>query len=160
MRLMVARLPSSSCSPPAVLLSPPSPLQSWGMATVVLFHTKAGRGLFRRGCPWCPPQPRRSLRVSPGGWGARDPPGPGRARERVEIPGLDLITYEKRMHYVPGLSKPAYKQWQREYKDPRFYVSPPPQDMSLHKDRPCYIYNQRTSALEGTRHRAWLSTVV
>ena len=69
--------------------------------------------------------------------------------ERVEIPGLEMVTYGERQHYVPGLSKPVYPQWERAYKDPRYYRSPPGHTMPLFKEKPCYVYNQRTSALEG-----------
>lgn len=73
------------------------------------------------------------------------------SRERVEIPGLPLVTYGDRMHFVPGLSKPSSQpQWEKDYKDPRRYRSPPSEEMPLHRDKPCFIYSQRTSALEGT----------
>lgn len=70
-------------------------------------------------------------------------------RERVEIPGLEQITYGERMHYVPGLAKPVYPQWRRDYKDPRHYKSPPLHEMPLYKEKPCYVFNQATSVLEG-----------
>lgn len=78
-------------------------------------------------------------------------------RERVEIPGLPLVTYGERMHYVPGLSKPINPRWERDYKDHRKYRAPPSEEMPLHKEKPCYIYNQRTSALEGVRQALWLT---
>lgn len=92
--------------------------------------------------------PRRRLGVSGGLATKRAPAGPTQ-RERVEIPGLEVITYDRRMHYVPGLAKPAYRRWERDYKDPRFYVAPPAPEMPLYKEKPCYIFTQRTSALEG-----------
>lgn len=70
-------------------------------------------------------------------------------REKVEIPGLEKITYAERMHYVPGLAKPVFPQWERDYKDPRYYKCPPSEEMALYKEKPCYVYNQKTSALEG-----------
>lgn len=76
-------------------------------------------------------------------------PPPRKPRERVEIPGLEMVTYGERMHYVPGLAKPATQHWERDYKDPRYYKSPPAHEMLLYKDKPCYVFNQRTSALEG-----------
>lgn len=76
-------------------------------------------------------------------------PPPRKPRERVEIPGLEKITYGDRMHYVPGLAKPVYPPWEKDYKDPRYYKAPPPHEMPLYKEKPCYVYNQRTSALEG-----------
>nr|XP_019967983.1 PREDICTED: 39S ribosomal protein L37, mitochondrial [Paralichthys olivaceus] len=78
-------------------------------------------------------------------------------RERVEIPVLEMVTYADRMHYVPGLARPVFPAWERDYKDPRYYRSPPPHDMPLYKEKPCYIYNQRTSALEGVRQALWLT---
>lgn len=60
-----------------------------------------------------------------------------------------MVTYGERMHYVPGLAKPAPQHWERDYKDPRYYKSPPAHEMRLYKDKPCYMFNQRTSALEG-----------
>lgn len=78
-------------------------------------------------------------------------------RERVEIPGLPLITYEDQMHFVPGLAKPTHPRWERDYKDPRHYKAPPSEEMPLHRVKPCYIYNQRTSALEGVRQALWLT---
>lgn len=84
-------------------------------------------------------------------------PPPPRPREKVEIPGLEMVTYEKRMHYVPGLAKPVYPQWERAYKDPRFYRSPPVHEMPLYKEKPCYVFSQRTSMLEGMRQALWLT---
>lgn len=79
---------------------------------------------------------------------AKAPP-PRRPREKVVIPGLEMVTYGERMHYVPGLAKPVYPQWERDYKDPRYYRAPPREQMPLYKEKPCYVYNQRTSMLEG-----------
>lgn len=70
-------------------------------------------------------------------------------RESVKIPGLDMVTYGERKYYVPGLAKPVCPQWEREYNDPRYYRSPPAHKMPSNKDQPCYVYNQRTNALEG-----------
>ncbi|KAF6720361.1 39S ribosomal protein L37, mitochondrial [Oryzias melastigma] len=82
---------------------------------------------------------------------------PRRPREKVEIPGLEVITYGERMHYVPGLAKPVYPPWERDYKDPGHCKSPPAHEMALFKEKPCYIFNQRTSLLEGVRQAAWLT---
>lgn len=117
-----------------------APLLSGTMSPVV-------KGLYPHGAACCL-LPRRRFGVS-GGMSAKNAPERQKPRERVEIPGLDMITYEKKMHYVPGLAKPAYKRWERDYKDPRFYKSPPLHEMPLYKEKPCYVYNQRTSALEG-----------
>ncbi|KAM6919073.1 large ribosomal subunit protein mL37-like [Xenentodon cancila] len=78
-------------------------------------------------------------------------------RDRVEIPGLEEITYGERLHYVPGLRRPVSPPWQRDHSDPRFYRSPPAQEMPLYKEQPCYVFNQRTSVLEGVRQAAWLT---
>uniref|UniRef100_A0A7N8Y2V3 Large ribosomal subunit protein mL37 n=1 Tax=Mastacembelus armatus TaxID=205130 RepID=A0A7N8Y2V3_9TELE len=78
-------------------------------------------------------------------------------RERVEIPGLEMVTYGERMHYVPGLAKPVNPRWERDYKDPGRHRSPPIHEMLLYKEKPCYTYNQRTSLLEGTRQALWLT---
>lgn len=87
---------------------------------------------------------------------AKVPPA-RRTTERVEIPGLEMVTYGERMHYVPGLSKPVYPRWERDYKDPRRYRSPPVHEMPLYKEKPCYVYNQRTSPLEGVCQALWLT---
>ncbi|CAG5986495.1 large ribosomal subunit protein mL37 [Menidia menidia] len=84
-------------------------------------------------------------------------PPPQIPRERVEIPGLQMVTYGERMHFVPGLTKPVYPPWRRNYKDPRYYYAPPASKIPLFKEEPCYVYNQRTSALEGVRQAAWLT---
>ncbi|XP_030607940.1 large ribosomal subunit protein mL37 [Archocentrus centrarchus] len=126
-------------------------------AAPLLSHTAFVRDLRRlsaHGGAGCL-QARRHLTVSRC-LTAKVPP-PRKPREKVEIPGLEMVTYEERMHYIPGLAKPAYKDWERDYKDPRYYKSPPAHEMALYKDKPCYIFNQRTSALEGVRQAAWLT---
>lgn len=70
-------------------------------------------------------------------------------KETVDIPGLKAVTYAERQHYVPGLAKPVFPPWERGYKDPRYYTSPPAHEMPLFKEKPCYVFNQRTSVLEG-----------
>lgn len=82
---------------------------------------------------------------------------PPRPRERVEIPGLERVTYAERMHYVPGLSKPVNPWWERDYKDQRFYKSPPVHEMVLNKEKPCYVFHQRTNPLEGITQALWLT---
>ncbi|XP_061694760.1 39S ribosomal protein L37, mitochondrial isoform X2 [Syngnathoides biaculeatus] len=77
--------------------------------------------------------------------------------EKVAIPGLDMVTYGERMHFVPGLSKPVWPQWERYYKDPKHFRSPSTQEMPLYHDTPCYVFNERTSALEGVRQALWLT---
>ncbi|KAJ3594808.1 hypothetical protein NHX12_004114 [Muraenolepis orangiensis] len=100
--------------------------------------------------------PRRQLNVSRPLLGRAAAPRP-RPRERVEIPGLEPITYGARSHYVPGLAKPVYPRWEMGHKDPRFYRSPPHQQMALYKEKACYLFNQRTSILEGVRQALWLT---
>lgn len=78
-------------------------------------------------------------------------------REKVHIPGLERITYAERMHYVPGLAKPEFPPWQRDYRDPHRYRSPPRSDMPLRKEQLCYVFHQRTNALEGIRQALWLT---
>lgn len=78
-------------------------------------------------------------------------------REKVEVPGLEMVTYGHRMHYVPGLARPMYPEWERDIPDPRFYKSPPAHHMPLHKETPCHVFNQRTSILEGVRQALWLT---
>lgn len=87
---------------------------------------------------------------------ARIPP-PKIPREKVHIPGLEMVTYADRMHYVPGLSKPKNAHWERPYKDPYRYRSPQLSDMPLRQEQPCYVYHQRTSALEGVTQALWLT---
>lgn len=103
----------------------------------------------------CCPQARRHFSVS-----RRHlikPPLRPKPRETVEIPGLDMVTYGERMHYVPGLAKPVYPHWEPDHKNPRFYKSPPAQQMPLYRDTPCFIFNQRTNVLEGVPQAAWLT---
>lgn len=69
--------------------------------------------------------------------------------EVVEIKGLERITYAERMHYVPGLAKPVFPPWERDYKDPYHYKSPQLEEMPLHKDKSCYMFHQRTNLMEG-----------
>ncbi|XP_062285715.1 39S ribosomal protein L37, mitochondrial [Scomber scombrus] len=78
-------------------------------------------------------------------------------KEKVDIPGLERVTFGERMHYMPGLAKPVNPHWERDYKDPRFYRTPPAQEMPLYKEKPCYVYNQRTNALEGVLQALWLT---
>ncbi|CAL9688418.1 unnamed protein product [Knipowitschia caucasica] len=86
------------------------------------------------------------------------PPYPKPPRETVHIPGLERITYAERMHYVPGLARPEmWPPWERDYKDPHRYRSPPQSEMPLRKELPCYVFHQRTNALEGVPQALWLT---
>ncbi|KAJ0011537.1 hypothetical protein NQD34_012512 [Periophthalmus magnuspinnatus] len=78
-------------------------------------------------------------------------------REKVHIPGLERITYADRMHYVPGLAAPQSPRWERDYKDPHRYRSPPRCDMRMRRDQPCYVIHQRTNVLEGVPQALWLT---
>lgn len=82
-----------------------------------------------------------------------------RRKPRVvpEIDGLEPVTYADRMHFVPGLAKPRFPSWERGWKDPNHYESPKPEEMKMFKDKPCYIFSQRTSVVEGVRQVLWLS---
>ncbi|KAM9350088.1 large ribosomal subunit protein mL37 [Symphorus nematophorus] len=112
------------------------------------------RRLSAHGGARCP-QARRHFGVSRC-LTAKVPPA-SKPRERVEIPGLEMVTYAERMHYVPGLTKPVFPPWEKDYKDPRHYKAPPTHEMPLYKDKPCYVFNQRTSNLEGVRQALWLT---
>ncbi|XP_067109519.1 39S ribosomal protein L37, mitochondrial [Osmerus mordax] len=76
---------------------------------------------------------------------------------KVEIPGLERITYADRMHYIPGLSKPKFPTWERSYKDQQHYKCPKAEDMPLYKKKPCYVFHQRTNVVEGVKQALWLT---
>ncbi|KAB5535920.1 hypothetical protein PHYPO_G00123450 [Pangasianodon hypophthalmus] len=78
-------------------------------------------------------------------------------RELPEIQGLERITYAERKHYVPGLAKPRFPDWEKDWHDPGRYRAPAAETMELYKQRPCYIYSQRTNPLEGVRQALWLT---
>ncbi|KAF4076307.1 hypothetical protein AMELA_G00212970 [Ameiurus melas] len=78
-------------------------------------------------------------------------------RDVPEIRGLERITYAERKHYVPGLAKPVFPDWEKDWHDPRAYRAPAAESMELYKERPCYIYTQRTNPLEGVRQALWLT---
>lgn len=82
---------------------------------------------------------------------------PKKPRVQVEIPGLERVTYMDRMHFVPGLAKPIFPTWTRDFKDPRHHFSPPAEEMPLYKQKPCFVFNQRTNVLEGVRQALWLT---
>ncbi|XP_028987581.1 39S ribosomal protein L37, mitochondrial [Betta splendens] len=125
-----------------------APLFSPSVLLKDLSRLSAHRGAIR-------PKARRCFSVSRG-LTARVPAA-RKPREKVEIPGLDRITYGERMHYVPGLAKPVYPKWEKDYKDPAHYTSPPAHEMPLYKEKPCYVFNQRTSILEGVCQALWLT---
>lgn len=78
-------------------------------------------------------------------------------RDVPEIQALERITYAERKHYVPGLAKPVFPDWEKDWHDPRRYRGPAAESMELYKERPCYIYTQRTNPLEGVRQALWLT---
>lgn len=84
-------------------------------------------------------------------WGVRSTRKPEpRPLDRVyEIPGLEPITYEGKMHFVPGLARPIFPPWDRGWNDPRFHRTAPMHEQPLYKDEPCYIFHQRCRLLEG-----------
>ncbi|KAK1164107.1 39S ribosomal protein L37, mitochondrial [Acipenser oxyrinchus oxyrinchus] len=86
----------------------------------------------------------------------RGPPS-RKEKKTVEIPGLDRVTYADRMHFVPGLAKPIFPDWQRDWHDPHHYRGPNNEEMKLYKENPCYVFNQRTKILEGVRQALWLT---
>ncbi|XP_051260766.1 39S ribosomal protein L37, mitochondrial [Dicentrarchus labrax] len=135
----------------------PETAQCLKMAAPLFPHTVFLKDLSRlstHGAAGCL-QARRHFGVSRSLTGKVLPPR--KPRETVAIPGLEMVTYGEIMHYAPGLAKPANPHWERDYKDPRHYRSPPTQEMPLYKEKPCYVYNQRTNALEGVRQAVWLT---
>ncbi|TST47745.1 39S ribosomal protein L37, mitochondrial [Bagarius yarrelli] len=80
-----------------------------------------------------------------------------KSREVPVIQGLERITYAERKHYVPGLAKPVFPDWEKDWHDPGKYRAPEADSMELYKERACYIYNQRTNPLEGVRQALWLT---
>ncbi|XP_048844434.1 39S ribosomal protein L37, mitochondrial [Brienomyrus brachyistius] len=75
----------------------------------------------------------------------------------VDIPGVERVTYAERLHFVPGLAKPTFPQWSRGWRDPHRYSGPEYEGLPPRAEKPCFVFNQRTSALEGTRQAAWLT---
>lgn len=84
-------------------------------------------------------------------WGVRSTRKPEpRPLHRVhEIPGLEPITYEGKMHFVPWLAQPIFPPWDPGWNNPRFHRPAPIHEHLLYKDQPCYIFHQRCRLLEG-----------
>ncbi|XP_010867371.1 39S ribosomal protein L37, mitochondrial isoform X1 [Esox lucius] len=78
-------------------------------------------------------------------------------RVKVDIPGLERITYADRMHFVPGLAKPFFPVWERDWNDPSHFYSSKLEEMPLHKEKQCFIFSQSTNPLEGVRQALWLT---
>ncbi|XP_024783959.1 large ribosomal subunit protein mL37 isoform X1 [Pan paniscus] len=92
-------------------------------------------------------------------WGVRSTrkPEPPPLDRVYEIPGLEPITFAGKMHFVPWLARPIFPPWDRGYKDPRFYRSPPLHEHPLYKDQACYIFHHRCRLLEGVKQALWLT---
>uniref|UniRef100_A0A8C5JYC8 Large ribosomal subunit protein mL37 n=1 Tax=Jaculus jaculus TaxID=51337 RepID=A0A8C5JYC8_JACJA len=92
-------------------------------------------------------------------WGVRSTrkPEPPPLDRVYEIPGLEPITYEGKMHFLPGLARPVFPPWDPGWKNPRFHRSAPIHEQPLYKDRPCYIFHQRCRLLEGVKQALWLT---
>ncbi|MEJ1282675.1 39S ribosomal protein L37, mitochondrial [Cricetulus griseus] len=92
-------------------------------------------------------------------WGVRSTRKPEpRPLDRVyEIPGLEPITYEGKMHFVPGLARPIFPPWDRGWKDPRYHRTAPIPEQPLYKEQPCYIFHRRCRLLEGMKQALWLT---
>ncbi|KAJ8270892.1 hypothetical protein GJAV_G00120450 [Gymnothorax javanicus] len=90
---------------------------------------------------------------------ARGPPSQKSSPDdsHVHIPGLEPITYASRMHHVPGLAKPVFPPWKRDWYDPHHNVGLKNEEKPLYKDKPCFIFHQRSSVLEGVRQALWLT---
>ncbi|KAF7244379.1 39S ribosomal protein L37, mitochondrial [Varanus komodoensis] len=133
------------------------------------------RWLARRGKRWAPCEQRRTkftygpkfhrgpLPRTP--WTVSGPP-PGVPLPwylqkvpsvREQLPELDVVTYEGKLHYVPWLAKPNFPKWERGWHDPRHSRAPPPEEMPAYKQRPCYTCHKRTRLLEGVKQALWLT---
>lgn len=88
-------------------------------------------------------------------WGVRSTRKPEpRPLHRVhEIPGVEPITYEGKMHFVPWLAQPIFPPWERGWDDPRFRRPVPIHEHPRYKDQPCYVFHQRCRLLEGEAAR-------
>nr|XP_014347852.1 PREDICTED: 39S ribosomal protein L37, mitochondrial [Latimeria chalumnae] len=84
-------------------------------------------------------------------------PPPRKEKKRIEIPGLEPITYADRMHFVPGLAKPQMPKWERGWHDPFHALGVKHEEMALYKEKPCYMFHQRTKILEGEKQALWLT---
>ncbi|XP_006896373.1 PREDICTED: 39S ribosomal protein L37, mitochondrial-like [Elephantulus edwardii] len=91
-------------------------------------------------------------------WGVRSTrkPEPPPLDRVYEIPGLEPVTYEGKMHFVPGLARPVFSPWDRGWFHPKFHRSPPIHEQPLYKDQACYIFHQRCRLLEGMKQALWV----
>ncbi|XP_021490964.1 large ribosomal subunit protein mL37 [Meriones unguiculatus] len=93
-------------------------------------------------------------------WGVRSAQKPKpRPLHRVhEIPGLEPITYEGKMHFVPWLAQPIFPPWEPGWNNPLLHRRPAPiHEHQLYKDQPCYVFHQRCRLLEGMKQALWLT---
>ncbi|XP_030061485.1 large ribosomal subunit protein mL37 [Microcaecilia unicolor] len=97
----------------------------------------------------------RFLSVSAALSGQYVPPPP--KRKVYDIPGLEPITYADRMYYVPGLAKPKFDPWIKDWHDPFHSLGAAPKEQIHYKEKPCYVFHQRTKLLEGVKQALWLS---
>ncbi|XP_077189751.1 large ribosomal subunit protein mL37 [Paroedura picta] len=97
-------------------------------------------------------------------WTVRGPPPgaplPWYLREvpsvREQVPELDVVTYEGKMHHVPWLAKPRFEKWERGWHDP-LHDGRQPDDRPVPKERPCFLFQQPTCLLEGVKQASWLT---
>ncbi|XP_066479794.1 large ribosomal subunit protein mL37 [Tiliqua scincoides] len=110
-----------------------------------------------------PRRPRGPPPRSP--WAVRGPP-PGQQLPwylqkppplREQLPELDVVTYEGKLHRVPWLARPQPAAWERGWHDPRHDPGPRLEDMPGYKPRPCHVCHQRTRLLEGVKQALWLT---
>ncbi|CAK6441116.1 unnamed protein product [Pipistrellus nathusii] len=92
-------------------------------------------------------------------WGVRSTrkPEPPPLDRVYEIPGLEPITYEGKMHFVPGLARPIFPPWDRGWTDPRFRQPIPDHEHPLYKERTCHVFHPRCRLLEGVKQALWLT---
>ncbi|XP_053549962.1 39S ribosomal protein L37, mitochondrial [Bombina bombina] len=82
---------------------------------------------------------------------------PPKPKEPLEIPGLERITYADRQYYVPGLARPRFPDFERGWNDPRYYRTPPQEQMKLYKEQTSYVFNQGCRLLGGVKQALWLT---
>lgn len=102
-----------------------------------------------------PRRPKEPLPRTP--WTVRGPP-PGAKLPwylqnvppvREQVPELDVVTYEGKLHYVPWLAKPRHEKWERGWHDRRL-DGPRLDGLPAYNERPCFVCQQLTRLLEGT----------
>ncbi|XP_042319202.1 39S ribosomal protein L37, mitochondrial [Sceloporus undulatus] len=113
-----------------------------------LYGPRVPRGPLPR-TPW-------TVRGPPPGaplpWYLRKPPP-----VREQVPELDVVTYEGKLHRVPWLAKPSFPVWERGWHDPHRPRCPPQEEMPAYKERPCFICHRGTRLQEGVKQALWLT---